>query len=451
MTNINTNSASRRSFLRGASAFAAAGLGTGFAFDLAGFAAASAQTAPGYKALVCMNLSGGNDHLTSFVPYDAASNARYAQVRGGLAIPRNSVLPISAASAQNGLQIAINPQLAGVKALYDLGRVAIMAGVGPLLAPVTRDDIAAGRAPLPRLLGSHLDQQNTWQSLGDTSAYGWGGRFGDLLAASNTRSNFTTISAAGYSLYSVGAQTSFFTVSEGGAPRPFFEPGSRLDSAITGSAARTNLLEREYSRIHEGLRDGAGTLNAAMVPDATFANPSNGRNNMAQQLKTVARIIGGNRQLGVSRQVFYVEMGGFDTHLGQNDRHPGLMTDVNDAMVYFDELLGQIGMRDSVTAFTMSDFGRNFVPNGDGTDHGWGAHHLVMGGAVNGGNIYGRLPVIDVAGPDFVVGGGQMIPTTSASQYAATLGRWMGVGDADLRSILPDLARFNSADVGFMR
>jgi uncharacterized protein (DUF1501 family) len=443
--------ASRRSFLRSISAFAAGGIVAPYGLDLAGMAAASAQSASDYKALVCVYLGGGNDHLSMIAPYDTASHARYAQVRSGLALPRASLLPLAAASSQGGRQAGFSPNMSGLKSLYDGGRLAVVAGVGPLIAPVTRADITAGRAPLPKLLGSHLDQSNTWQSLADPSRFGWGGRFADLLAASNATPTFTTISAAGYALFTVGTQTSSFSVSEAGAPNVFYAPGSRLDTAINGSAQRTNLLEQEYSRINESLRDGAGAIGAAILPEAGFAvAPGGGRNQLAQQLLTVARIIGGNRQLGVKRQIFYVDIGGFDTHLGQNDRHPALMTQVNDAMVYFDTMLGQIGLRDNVTLFTTSEFGRTYVPNGDGTDHGWGSHHLVMGGAVKGGNIYGSLPSMEPGGPDFT-DNGQMIPTIAAAQYAATLGKWMGVGGADLATILPDLGRFNTPDLGFLR
>ena len=442
---------SRRTFLRQVSALAAAGIVSPMAMSLAGMTAASAQTADDYKALVYVRMGGGNDHLSMIAPYDADSYARYAQVRQSLALGRDTLVPITAASEQGGLQAAFAPTLGGLAGLYGAGRLAVVPNIGPLVQPTTRADISAGRASLPKLLGSHDDQQNAWAALNDNLSYGWGGRFADILAGANGNAGFTTITATGYTLFTVGARVPYFNVRAYGVPGVFFDPGSALETAVIGLPARRNLLEQAYVDVNARLASGSAALSGAILsPDAVGVPPGNGANNLAQQLSTVARIIGAHGTLGMRRQIFFVDIGGFDTHLGQNDRHPGLMTALNDALVYFDGALGRLGLQNAVTLFTTSEFGRTFVPNGDGTDHGWAGHHMVMGGAVRGGNVYGRLPVADPAGPDFVDGGGQMIPTTAAAQYAATLGRWMGVGDADLATILPDLARFDRADLGFM-
>jgi uncharacterized protein (DUF1501 family) len=418
----------------------------------AGITAAAAQEASDYKALVYVYLDGGNDHLSSFVPYDTGSHAKYAAVRGGLALDRETLLPLPAASAQRGRQIALTPQMAGLHDLYTAGRMAIVSNVGPLVQPTTRMDIDLGLAVLPRQLASHVDQGNLWATLNDKSPYGWGGRMADIMASTNAHPTMTTITAAGYTLFGVGSDTAPFAVSDYGVPQPFFEAGSPFAQALTGSAQRTNLLEQAYAQVHESLRDGSSILSSAILPDEMFgATPGAGDNPLANSLRTVGRLIGANAAIGAKRQVFYVSLGGFDTHEDQITRHPQLMTQLNDALVFFDGMLGQIGLRDQVTLFTASEFGRAFTPNADGTDHGWGAHHLVMGGAVKGGDIYGKLPVIHPNGPDIAWFGGPMLPSTAASQYAATLGKWMGASDSALADIMPDLARFKAKDLGFMK
>ena len=450
-----THAASRREFLRRASAFTAAGIASPFAMGFAGITSASAQNAPDYKALVYVALSGGNDHMSSFVPYDSPSYDRYAKVRQGLALDRASLLPLSASSPQEDRRIGLSPQMKGIRDLYNAGRIAIVPNVGALIQPTTRADIDAGRAKFPRQLFSHLDQSDLWASLNDSSpdGVGWGGRMADIMASTNAHPMVTTISASGYTRFGMGASTSAFVVADYGVPQPFFKTGSAFDRAVTGSAERTNLLEKAYAQVHENLRDGSSILNGAILRDGTFSEaPGDGKNELANGLRTIARLIGAGGAIGARRQLFYVELRGLDTHDDQNVRHPELMTKLNDALVFFDDMLGQVGMRDNVTLFTTSEFGRNFRPNGNGgTDHGWGSHHLVMGGGVKGGNIYGTLPVISVNGPDNATSGGALLPSTAASQYAATLGKWMGISDSVLSDILPDLTRFDKKDLGFMK
>jgi uncharacterized protein (DUF1501 family) len=448
-----TTQTSRRHFLRTVGSLAATGVASPLAINLAAIGAASAQTASTYKAIVYLSLGGGNDALNMCVPRDTASYNSYNTARGGLALPSASLLPLTAPSAQSGREIGLSPNLPGVKALYDAQRLAVLANVGTLVEPVTRAKINAGTQAFPKLLGSHYDQGNTWFTLDISNPYGWAGRMGDLFAAGNgSKSAFTTISAnGGFAQVLVGAQTSFFTVNESGAPATFYSPGSAFDAIINGSAGRSNLLEKAYSQVNEQLRDGAIDLANSILPESTFpaAPGSVGPNLTAQQLGTVARLIGGQAALGLSRQVFFVDLGGFDSHANQSYDHPRNMTRLNEALTYFDTCLGQLNMRDNVTLFTGSEFGRTLTPNGDGTDHGWGGHHFVMGGKVRGGNIYGSLPTIAVNGPDFI-GGDGMIPSTSVEQYAATLAKWMGVSDANIDTIFPNLGRFASRDLGFL-
>ncbi len=443
---------SRRHFLRTSTALSAMGASSPIALNLAAVASASAQTAPSdYRALVCLNLGGGNDHLNTYVPFDATSYTRYAATRGPLAQAKPGSA-LATTRSQGGRQIGLNANLAGVGSLYSAGRLALLAGVGPLRAPSSKADLLAGRVAMPAQVGSHNDQANTWMSLATSNPYGWGGRMGDLLAASNgTAANFTTVSGTGgYTLFLVGDSTAFFSVSDGGIPSAFFDGYPAMTAAVLGggTSRRTNLLEQAYVAVHERLQAGAATLQGRALPESTFPAP-NATNLTAGQLRTVARLIGANRDIGVKRQVFFVELGGFDTHGGQTDRHASLLQQLNEALVYFDGLLGQLNLRNSVTLFTTSEFGRTFNSNGDGTDHGWASHHMVLGGAVRGREIYGTLPTIDPNGPDFI-DGGVMIPTTAVEQYGATLGRWMGLSPTQLADIFPNLGRFASTDLGFL-
>lgn len=438
---------SRRQFLRNTAAASAAP----FVLSL-NAEDAVAQAAPEYRALVCVSLGGGNDHLSTVVPFDTTSYNAYKNKRAGLALDRSTLLPITAASAQGGRTVGFSPNLTGLKSIYDAGRCAVVAGVGTLLEPTTLAKINNGTASLPPLLGSHADQGNFWFSLGTQNPYGWGGRMGDFVAASNgSRSNFTTISAnGGFTQFLVGNTTNFFTAGDGGAPRLFFG-GDPLEQAIIGPTQRSNLLEQAYTQVHQSLLKGATDLGTAILPENSFpAPPGGGRNPLANQLLTVARIIGGRNALGLKRQIFFVDLGGFDTHAGQLNKHPGLMTMLNDALSYFDSLMVQINTSNNVTLFTQSEFGRTYNFNGDGTDHAWGTHTFVMGGAVKGGNIYGTLPNMESNSPDFR-SDGQMIPTISVEQYGATLAKWMGISSADINTVFPNLSRFNTSDLGFMK
>ncbi len=448
----NTN---RRYFLKSAAGagFAVSGIATPLGINLAAIANASAQTANDYKALVFVYLGGGNDHFNTVVPYDNASFTKYSQARGSLTRARSGLLPITPISSQGGKEVALHPNLSGLQILFNNNRLGIVASVGPLIEPVTRANFGLPTKPLPPQLFSHLDQSIYWSSSqGNGAQQGWAGRIGDSVAANNAASVFTSISVFGYTKLLVGEQTSFFTATEAGAPSAYAEPGTGLDKALTRSSNRTNLLEKAYAQVHESLRDNGAALQNAILPESTFAAPpGGGRNTLAQQLLTVARIIGARTTLGNKRQIFYVQLGGFDTHSGQNEAHDSNMISLNDALVYFDACMGTLNMRDQVTLATYSEFGRTLTSNGDGTDHGWAGHHFVMGGKVKGKDIYGALPTIDLAGPDFLAEGNQ-IPTTSVEQYGATFANWMGVTDgATISQIFPHLGNFPSSqrNLGF--
>jgi uncharacterized protein (DUF1501 family) len=445
-----TSFAKRREFLARSLGLGASSLIAPLGFNLAAAGNAVAQTTEDYRAVVFVYLGGGNDSFNSVVPYDTASYNKYQQARAGLARDRALLLPITPTTSQGGKEVRLNANLIGIKTLFDTKRLAIVSNVGPLIVPVTRANFGRATTPLPPQLFSHSDQSNYWMtSQGNGGQQGWGGLFGDALASRNTARAFSTVSVFGYSKLLVGEQTTFFTLSEAGAPGVYFDAGSPLDAVLTRSSTRTNLLERAYAQVHENLRDNAGALSSAILPESTFGPvPGGGRNTLAQQLLTVARTIGARAALGMKRQVFYVQLGGFDTHSGQNEAHEPLMIQLNDALTYFDECMGTLNARDLVTLATFSEFGRTLTSNGDGTDHGWGSHHFVMGGRVKGGDIYGTLPTIDLAGNDFL-GEGNMIPTTSVEQFGATFANWMGVPGAQISTIFPNLGNFSSSNLGF--
>jgi uncharacterized protein (DUF1501 family) len=448
----------RRRLLKGFGVAASSGIALPLGLNFIAISSAAAQTTNDYRALVCVYLGGGNDHLNMVVPSDATSFNKYAQARGALTRTRSTLLSITPTTSQGGKEVGWHPSMPGLKSLFDSKQLAIVASTGPLIVPVTKSNYGSPTVPLPPQLGSHSDQGFFWMSSQGTGKQnGWCGRFGDALAARNSNPAFSTISVFGYTKILVGNSTSFYVASEYGAPDAYFDAGTPLDSALTRSSARKNLLEKAYAQVHENLRDNAAILSTAIAPESTFtAPPGGGRNMLAQQLLTVARIIAARNTIGAKRQIFYVQLGGFDTHSGQNTQHDALMTQLNDALVYFNTCMATLGTQNQATLFTFSEFGRTLTSNGDGTDHGWAGHQLVMGGAVNGGNIYGTLPIIDSNGPDFNADGVQ-IPTISVEQYGATLAKWIGVPDtppgsaSGIGEIFPNLGNFNQRDLGFLK
>jgi len=438
-----TIKASRRHFLRGVSSLAGAGALPPLSAYLSSMAAASAPAASAYKALVCIYLSGGNDHLNTIVPFDTANYQSYYAARNsvGLAFSQSVLHP---GPSQGGAQVAFNPYLPNIAALSASNQATIVANVGPLIGPITKSQYSPNGSNVPALLASHIDQQKTWQSLGHANTNGWGGLFADVLAAGNgaTGAPFTTISANGQTiLFLTGAESAQYVVSGQGAPKAFFSPSTPFADALLHSTASNNLLEQAVGNVYADLQDYATELNKALPAASSFPTPP-ANNGLASELLTVARIAQvAQPALGVNRQIFYVNFGSFDTHDGETTRHAALMKQLDDAVNYFQQLLVTAGLWNNVTLFTMSEFGRQLWPNADGTDHGWGSHHLVIGGAVAGG-IAGQLPVIGIAGPNFLPNG-WMIPTTSVEQYGVALGTWFGVPSKSLAGIFPNFATYS--------
>lgn len=502
--------ATRRELLRQFGALSLLRGAAPLGLNLAAISNASAQAATDYKALVCVFLFGGNDAYNTVLATDAASWVPYTELRNqtpdSLALmPAGTaantvaaaytparlggVLPIIPARAQ-GRTFALHPLLTGLAPIFNNKKqLALLANVGPLVMPTTKVQYGSTSHPKPQKLFSHNDQQSIWQALGtEGTRTGWGGRMADVLLGSNGGSMFTAVSTNGTSVWLAGNSARQYQIAGTGAIKVGGSTlfGSTLAvpyvKSVMSTPTSANLMARDLAALASRAFNAEALLNATL-PDAAaspwgtsttnysqttdpllrFVHPGTGTttpNPLSQQLQTVARFIQARSALGVKRQVFFVGLGGFDTHDGQNARHTVLMAQLNQALTYFNNVIQSLGLGANVTTFTASDFGRTLTSNGDGTDHGWGGHHFVMGGAVNGGDVYGTMPVIGTKNvgdngfdsSPYLVANGAMLPTTSVEQYAATLGRWLGVSDTALLDMLPNLKNFDSSarNLGFM-
>lgn len=432
----------------------------GFAANLAGFNAYAADTSD-YKALVCVFLFGGLDCHDTVMPYDVSAYNAWADIRRPLvnqfagARNRNALLPLSGTDA-NGRSFAFGPEMPQMQALYNAGALSVVGNVGPLIEPMTRETYRNGSGQRPARLFSHNDQQSTWMASEPEGArLGWGGRIADIMlaAGANPRATFTAVSASGNAVFL-----------SGDVVRPF-QVGSRGSVSLRSTSGDRFLGSTQLPQIFDDhFRDFQGSLDSLFQQDminaqgfALDANadvasaldtdlPAGGAfpedNRLAGQLRVVAQLIAQQASLGVQRQIFFVSTGGFDTHSNQAQSLPNLMGQVSSAMGAFYDTTVQLGVADKVTTFTASDFGRTLRINGDGTDHGWGGHHLVMGGAVNGGQILGAIPepAFDHSADS---GRGRLIPALSVDQYAAALGGWFGLSDSEVVEALPGAANFD--------
>ena len=469
----------RRAFLRRSTQLGLAGTALPFALNLAAMGEAAAFTATDYKALVCVFLYGGNDYANTVVTYDDDSYNKYATIRGGsgqagggIAIPKadlaatllNPTVPLAA-----GRQYAMHPAMTGMANLFNTGKAAVQLNVGPLIVPLTRTQYnSSNRAlyPIPPKLFSHNDQQSVWQSSSpEGSTVGWGGNLGDLALSSNTNSLFTCISVTGNAVFLSGDSALSYQVSTGGAiaingVKNNIYGSTAVRSALTSLIQQTSpqVLENEYNRITTRAVTAESQITSGLA-GVTLATAFPANNSLADQLKMVARLIGARSTLGSKRQVFMVSLGGFDLHDNLISQQPTLMKRVSEAMSAFYDATVELGVADKVTAFTASDFGRTLSSNGDGSDHGWGSHHFMVGGAVKGRAFYGKAPPVSItntadANDQWHVGQGRLLPSTSVDQYAATLAKWFGVSNTELAGVLPNLSHFGGADyptdLGFM-
>ncbi|MBK7794128.1 MAG: DUF1501 domain-containing protein [Betaproteobacteria bacterium] len=447
----------RRDFLRRSGALTAAGLAG--SLDLVSLSA-HAQAAGDYRALVCIFLFGGNDGNNLLLPADSAGYAQYAAVRGagsGIALTQAELLPIQPANL--GTPFGLHPALKELQPLFADGQLAAIANVGTLTQPTSRAQYAAGVRP--DNLYSHSDQQNQWQTSIASSAArtGWGGRLADVLAPQAGGAFPVITSTAGVTLFVTGT-----------ASRPLAIPvtgGFGLSGYNNGPAAKARLaalnsllaIDRgntfvdAASAITEQAIALSATVNPILTSTASAVAPlfAGQSSSIARQLLAVARMIEARAATGARRQIFFVSLGGFDTHANQLATQQTLFGQLSPAWKAFYDATVQLGVAQQVTSFTLSDFGRTFKPAaGGGSDHAWGNHHLVLGGAVKGGMLYGRYPTLALAGPDDAEREGRWIPTTAVDQYGATLAKWLGASTADLAQVFPNLARFPADNLGFL-
>ena len=456
-TTLPTSRASRRAFLRQASALSVSGIAAPWALNLAALGEAAAATATDYKALVCVFLYGGNDYGNTLVPYDSNSYALYQGQRPTLAYARSAldatalnptVAPVDAAGFAR--QYALAPELAPLLPIFNAGRMGALLNVGSLIQPTSKAQYTAKTAPLPPKLFSHNDQQSVWQSSAPEGATsGWGGRMGDLFMAGNGNATFTCVNVSGNAVYLSGHTAVQYQVSPSGSV-----PLNALKNPLFGSSAasnalrtlitqpRTHLLEAEHTRVMQRSIDADAVLTGALASGPAIATPFPAGNSLGAQLQMVARMISVANAIGAKRQVFFVSLGGFDNHDGLLTIHPGLLTTVADALAAFYSTTVELGVAAQVTSFTASDFGRTLAGNNDGSDHGWGSMHFALGGAVKGRGYVGAAPAVANNGPDDV-GQGRLLPTLSVDQYAATLGGWFGIGDTTLLDVLPNLRNWD--------
>jgi uncharacterized protein (DUF1501 family) len=499
---------SRRHLLRNVGAIGAGTAAAPWLMNLAAMAPAHAAGTGGYKALVCVFMYGGNDSYNTVLATDGDSWSNYlaarnsgddpialapvgsqAQKGGAFNASLGGVLPIAPRTAQQGRAFALNPLLAPVRDMFNAGRLGIVANVGPLVQPTSKDQYLANSVPLPPKLFSHNDQQSVWQSgSSEGASMGWGGLMADRMMSGNSNAIFTSVTTGSAAVWLVGNTARRYSLGLNGA----IHIGASDNALFTSPVAQQQLVkimrntreaqyfEQDHAAIVGRSIDAEAILTPALPaagagpwgtaglganqldPLLCYKAPSTGLvglNPITQQMQPILRMISAHSTLGMGRQIFFIGVPGCDTHDTQNTRHADIMAQLAQALGYWDTATRAMGADQNVTLFTASDFGRAFASNGTGSDHGWGGHHFVLGGGVVGGDIYGRFPtygVTDGSGgftsPDQLTDG-QLLPSIGVDQYAATLGSWMGLSASDLASVLPNLSHFDvaSRNLGFMK
>ncbi len=408
-----------------------------------------------YKALVCVLLGGGNDSYNMLVPRSNSEYNEYARVRSNQSIPQEDLLPINPVDG-DGREYGLHPSLQGVKALFDRGQAAFVTNVGTLVEPVNKTGVLNNSAKLPLGLLSHSDQVMHWQTAfpQDRSSKGWGGKVADIMQSMNQDNGVSmNISLGGNNVFQFGNEVIPYSVNNDGGVAiigwefrntiPFFNVMAE-DINDTLNKEYEDLFKKSYTGTMKQSIDSNEIFNAAISSGTPLMTPFAG-DRLSQDFRMIADTIASREQLGAKRQIFFVELGGFDNHDELLNNHGNLLSRMDNALTSFYEAMDEIGMTDQVTTYTISDFARTLTSNGNGTDHAWGGHAMVLGGAVNGNKLYGDYPSLDL-GNNLEIGGGVLIPTTSADEYFAELALWFGISPNDLPLVLPNLNNFYSYD-----
>lgn len=411
---------------------------------------ANGAAASDYKALVSLFLYGGNDANNLLVPIDDKGYGSYQRARGVLALGRAALLPIQPSSALT--PYGLHPRLQKLAGHFAARRLGVLANVGTQVVPLRRAALLTESVPLPVNLLSHEDQQVQWQTarLQSTAEAGWGALLGDQLQALSPAARYPAlVTAGGTSIFVEGGRGRSAAVSADGStlfagmdPNDPADPRAQALREFLADEGQPMLAQKASEGIATAIRDGKTLGDAlAAVPPLQTRFPDS---DLGRQLGQIARVMQGRDVLGLRRQVFFASLDGFDTHGDQLAQQDALFATLDAALDAFYLATVEMGLANQVTTFTGSDFGRTLQSNATaGTDHAWGSHHLVLGGAVRG-DLFGTFPTLELSGPDDASDEGRWIPTTALDQYGASLARWLGVADADLPAIFPNLPAFGS-------
>lgn len=460
MRNKKAQLLNRRKFLQQCTAIT---LGSStLAATMARLQLANAATVPSsdYKALVCIFLFGGNDSYNMVVPTSTSAYATYSSVRQNLAIAQESLLGITPA-INSGIEYGFHPSMSGIRDLFQSENLAILANAGTLVEPIIKSGYLNKTLTTPPQLFSHNDQQNFTQALNQSTATsGWAGRIAEVMSSLNINNELSmNISLSGANIWQTGNGIIPYSVNGTAIESlDIFNKNATDNIEISRTqiyhtllqSSNSHVFEKEYATVQQRAWLLADNISETLAAQAPLNTSFPTGNKLATDLKMVANLIAARDALQVKRQIYFVGMGGFDTHGDQANRQPALFSALSEALLAFNTAMKELNINDKVTTFTASDFGRTLTSNGDGTDHAWGGHQIIMGGAVQGKNIYGTMPSLEL-GSDDDIGEGRIIPSTSIDQYGATLAQWFGVPDENMNNIFPNLGNFNTANLGFMK